>query len=486
MKHLAWALFPVAALCQNLTTQGDPRPLGETGRPVSMAGSPFEIWIAYPNTMVMFPRVGPARPRWYGPAQGLPNEGISNLWFDDASQSLWIGSTTGRSLRWSQGFESASESSRPPSCCQSHSNRNVTVSDLPALMPSQPGWVQSGTDLVSPDGLHQRIRQGLVMDGRELWVATESGIWTGNSSTGRISLLPTGLAESCVRSLVRDSSGRTWMLGCQGSISLVDATDRFESSFIQDDPRSGDLRSPHLLGPAGQDGIWVSVLDGIQRMDSRGVQDRFYGRRAPFGGRALSCLEQADTLWCGMESSIVRKSSADKSFRTEPPPWESAIPVHTLLPSPVGVIAATPRGFWWHGPKGWQRPAFIPGSDQSPISLAAVEPVEPYRIAWTDGRVLHVDTLPGHPGPTAIWIPDSKITDISFDHQGRIHLAMGGGWDIWNPSTAEHRQWKAGLGLTGDVSILSPGLDRILLAGEGGAVSVRIAPYAPLPQRSAR
>lgn len=125
MRSLAWALLPAAAMCQILSSRGDPRPLGETGRPVSLAGSPFEVWIAYPGSMVMFPRIGPPRPRWYGPAQGLPAEGIAGLCFDDATQSLWISSSTGRNLRWSPGMESATESSYPTGGCTSRTGRVV-------------------------------------------------------------------------------------------------------------------------------------------------------------------------------------------------------------------------------------------------------------------------------------------------------------------------------------------------------------------------
>jgi hypothetical protein len=101
-------------------------------------------------------------------------------------------------------------------------------------------------------------------------------------------------------------------------------------------------------------------------------------------------------------------------------------------------------------------------------------------VAWTDGRILKVDTLPGYPGATAIWIPDAPVTDLSFDLSGRLHLALGGAWSIWNPATSEHRDWKSGLGLSGNVDVLSVGTDRVLLAGEGGAVTLRIAPYAPV------
>jgi hypothetical protein len=478
-RALVVPLLAGAALCQNLSNPGDSRPLGETGRPVSIAGSPFEVWIAYPGSMVMFPRIGPPRPRWYGPAQGLPSEGIASLCFDEATQSLWISSSTGRNLRWSQGLESASESSYPAAGCTSRAGRTVAVSELPALMPSQPGWIQSGTDLISPDGLHQRVRRCMVLDGRELWLATDAGIWSGNSATGRITQLPSGLAEACIQSMVRDSSGRSWLLGCEGSLSIADATDRFESTFLPDDPRSGELRLPRLLCPSGPDGIWVSVLEGIQRMDSRGVQDRWFGRRSPFGGRTLSCAEDADTLWCGTQSSVVRKTSSDRSFRADPPPWESASPVFRLLSTPVGLLASTRSGFWWRGPRGWERPPFLPAGVSGDVSFATLEPVEPHRVAWYDGRQVRIDTLPGHGGRPAIWLPDGTPTDLAFDRSGRLHLALSGNWTIWNPATGEHPSWKAGLGLSGDVQFLSPGPDRILLAGPGGSVSVRIAPYAP-------
>lgn len=471
-------LVPVLAAGQILSSQGDPRPLGEVGRPLSIAGSPFEVWVAYPHAMVVFSRVGPPSPRWYGSPQGLPMEGLASLCYDEGTQSLWIGSVSGRNFRWSPGLEIAQEASLPAAGCINRTSRPVAVSDLPPLFPSSPGWLQSAGDLVGPDGLHQRVRFGLILDGRDLWVVTDAGIWTGHSTTGRIEPVPSGLAESCTRSVVRDAEGQIWLLGCLGSISMVDATDRPRSTFLPDDPQFYQLRSTLLLGPSSQGGIWVSVLDGLVRLDARGIQDSWTGRKAPFGGRTLSSLELDDTLWCGTEKSLVRRSPSDKSFRGDAPPWEAASPVRALLNTPTGILAATDRGFWLRGPKGWERPQFLSGQTSAILHVAA-EPVAPFRIAWTDGRVLKVDTLPGHPGPTAIWIPDSPITDLSFDLSGRLHLALGGAWSIWNPATNEHRDWKSGLGLSGTVDVLSVGGDRVLLAGEGGAVSLRIAPYAP-------
>jgi len=472
-------LLPVVAMGQILSSQGDPRPLGEVGRPLSMAGSPFDVWVAYPHAMVVFPRIGPPRPRWYGSAQGLPAEGLASLCYDESTQSLWIGSVSGRSYRWSPGLEIAQESSLPAAGCVSRSSRQVLVSDLPPLYPSSPGWLQSAGDLVGPDGLHQRVMFGLILDGRDLWVVTDAGIWTGHASSGRIEPVPSGLAESCTRSVVRDAEGQAWLLGCQGSISVIDATDRPKANFRPDDPQLYQLRSSRLLGSSSEGGIWVSVLDGLIRLDARGIQDSWTGRKAPFGGRTLSCLDLNDTSWCGTENSLVRKSSSEKSFRVENPPWEVSSPVRALLTTPAGILAATDRGFWLRGAKGWERPQFLSGS-ASAILQVAVEPVEPFRIAWTDGRVLKVDTLPGHHGTPAIWIPNSPVTDLSFDRSGRLHLAIGGSWSIWNPSTNEHREWKSGLGLAGDVEILSVGTDRVLLAGAGGAVSLRIAPYSPI------
>jgi len=478
MSPFRCLLLPLAAMGQVLSSQGDPRPLGEVGRPVSIAGSPFEVWVAYPHSMVVIPRMGPMHPKWYGSEQGLPEEGIASLCFDDGTQSLWIGSVTGRSFRWTPGLESAQETVLPPGGCTNRTSRPVAVSDLPPLFPSSPGWLQSAGDLVGPDGLHQRVRYGLVLDGRDLWIATDRGIWTGSATTGRISPVPTGLAESCIVEVLRDSSGNAWLLGCQGSISVVDASDHPLASFLPEDPQYYQLRSPHLLCPAGADGIWVSVLDGVLRMDPRGLQEAWTGRKAPFGGRTLYCLETGDTLWCGTENSLVRKSPSDRAFRVDAPPRAGPGPVTKLLATPAGLLAATDKGFWWEAPDGWKRPPFLAGQS-SPIQSVAAEPLEPWRIAWSDGRVLRVDTLPGHPGASASWIQDRPIASMAFDQSGRLQLALGGSWSIWNPSTDEHREWRSGLGLSGDIDVLSIWNDRVILAGRQGAVSVRMAPYMP-------
>jgi len=168
MRLLLALLLPVAAIGQILMQSADRKFPGRMERPVSMAGSPFEVWVAYPGALATIPRLGPAQPRWFGTEQGLPSEGIASICFDDATQSLWIRSMAGRSFRWSQGLESAREESPPAAGCSSQIGRPVQTSDLPPLFPSSTGWLQSGSDLVSPEGFRQHNHLGYSAKDRDI------------------------------------------------------------------------------------------------------------------------------------------------------------------------------------------------------------------------------------------------------------------------------------------------------------------------------
>jgi hypothetical protein len=90
-----------------------------------------------------------------------------------------------------------------------------------------------------------------------------------------------------------------------------------------------------------------------------------------------------------------------------------------------------------------------------------------------------VDTVAGHPGRAGKWFLDGAPSSVSFDPSGRIHLALGGSWAVWDIASGEHRDWKSGLGLQGDVTQVLAGPRRALLIGPGGAISLEIDPYAP-------
>lgn len=459
---------------------GDPRPVGVSGNPVGMTGSAFDVWVAYPRSMAWFPRMGRSSPRWYGVSDGLPAEGVARICHDETTQSLWITSVGGRSLRWSQGLESAQESSPPPSGCQSRIAVATSVASLPGLRPSLAGWVQVGSELSPPDGKRQRVLSALVLDGRDLWLATDAGIWTGNAATGRIEPLPLGPVEPCAKGAVVDSAGGFWLSGCRGTVSLVDASGQFRAAFSTDDPRFSDLRDARVVGAAGGgEGAWVSVVDGMVRLDRTGVRERWMSRKAPFGGRVVALARHRDSLWVATEGAIVCKKDGDKSFRADSPPWNAPGGVRRILASPAGVLVATTNGFWWKSVRGWIRPPFVDSIAPQAAWLAAQESRPPWRVAWSDGRGVRVDTLPGFGGKPGRWTTALPIHDLAFDANGMVHLAMDGSWSIWNPLTNEHRDWSAGLGMSGPVRVVAPSSERILLAGEAGASTLKISPYAP-------
>ncbi len=490
-QRIPWCAAPLAAAAflgglpasgQNLS-QLDARPFGEIGRPVGLAGSAFEVWVAYPNALLQFRRLGSDVPRWIGINQGLPLEGIASICYDDPSQSLWIQSLSRRWMRWSPGLGSAHEEASPVGGCSSKLARNLDIATIPNLTPSPPGWLRMGSDLVDPAGNRTRILQAISLDDRELWLATDAGVWSGRTITGRIDPRPAGLAESCARKAARDSANVLWLQGCQGSFTaLVDDAPR--ALFPAGDPRTSDLRDPLLLDASRRRGVWVSVYDGLVRLTTEGLSERFLGRKAPFGGRALSVLERGDTLWCGTQRSLSFRVRS-QPFSTDLPPWEAPGPVTALHAAPQGILAATTDGFWLRTAAGWVRPPELREAQAHTISVSALEPRPPHRLAWWDGRELHLDTLAGFGGQPERWLPGgTTLRSLSFDDASRLHLAFDGSWMVWSPASGERRAWKAGLGLSGDIYDVLPWGERAILAGVGGGSSVRIPSYAPGSNKS--
>lgn len=478
-KTVGWLtlLCNISVVGQDLSLF-DPRPFGETGRPLGLAGSAFEVWVAYPNALLQFRRMGNDAPKWFGIAQGIPLDGIASICYDDPSQSLWIRAVSGKWLRWSASFGSAREENPPVGGCTSKLARDLDLNTLAHLTPSAPGWLRMGSDFIDPQGNRTHIRQAISLDDRDLWITTDGGVWSGRSVTGRVDPRPAGLAETCIGRMALDSSGAIWMQGCEGSFTaLVDQSPR--ATFLPSEPRNYELRSPRLLGPSGTRGVWVSVFDGMVRLTTDGLSERLLGRKAPFGGRALSTLERGDTLWCGTEKSLSYRVRT-KPFVSDLPPWEAPGAVTALLGTPLGVLAATADGFWLRSGEGWKRPAWAPRAISRPLHKAVMERQPPHRVAWWDGREIHIDTLAGFGGQPDRWIPGrSVLRSMAFDDQGRLHLALDGSWVVWNPQSGEQREWKSGLGLSGDIYDCLPMGERVILGGQGGATSVRIPSYAP-------
>jgi hypothetical protein len=461
-----------------IPSQFDPHPFGETGRPVGLAGSAFEVWVAYPSALLQFRRMGDDTPKWFGTNQGLPGEGIASICFDEPSQSLWVRSSTERWFRWSAGLESAREETPPAAGCVSRLGKPLDIASIANLNPAPAGWIRMGSDLVDPRGARIRIQHAMSLDDRELWLATDQGVWTGRSITGRIEPRTTGLAEACATRIAPDSSGVIWLQGCEGSFTaLRDGNPR--ATFLTTDSRNADLRSSRLVGTSSSRGVWVSVADGLVRLSIDGFEDRLLGRKAPFGGRVLSIFESQDTLWVGTQNSLSFRVRS-KTFSVDVPPWETPGPVNALLSTPTGLLAATNDGFWLRVGTTWMRPAWLKRAQTRNIVHAVVESQEPFRVAWWDGREACVDTLPGHGGKPDRWLPErTPLRALEFDREGRLHLALGGSWFIRNLQSGETREWKAGLGLTGDIYDVHVQNDRAILAGVGGGASVRIPSYAP-------
>lgn len=477
MRRLGRALCAAACLAATAGAQVDPADVSLVGvsrRSVGLAATPFRIWAGFADgTLASLPRLGPGEVEWYGPDHGLPSEGLASICWDDPSRTLWLRSRTGRLLRWSEPFSEARESDGDGTC-NTTGSRAMAVQDLPALWPEIPGWRQEGLALRGPGNLEEAVRQALVVDGHELWLATTSGIWTGSASSGRVHPVALGLPEACVRALARDARGGLWSLGCNGSLARRDP-----SGLLETDPLPLPTTRPSLEGfaPRRRGGIWAWSREEVFAWGRPGQAVTRSAR--PFGGNLRACVEQGDTLWCATERAVSRLPPGQNAFEILSPPGALGGGAEALAATPEGLLAGTREGFWILRDTLWIRPDWVSPPPGQPVLDLAMEPDPGRRLAWHDGQELRVDTLPGAKGPPGRWRPGfQRLYGMAWDHHGNLHLATGD-WTLWNPTLDLHVGWHDGLGLPGRILAVLPDDDLSVVGGEGGYARVRDASYLP-------
>ena len=469
-------LAALAALCTVAHAQdqaNDLRPLPDDRNPVAIAASPFHIWIATRTSLSRWSRIGDDAPVWYGPGHDLPGEGIKSACWDVPSSQLRLLGADGISYVWSESTNRATASSATLSC-SSNISRQLSSSDLPNLIPETPGWMYQAGALLEPGGRHATIRLALLVENRDLWLATSNaGIWKGRWPSGRVVSLSSGLGETCIKRATRESDGTVWLLGCGGNIARL-AADGGMQSIDPRSPRWTDLRRAIDLAPAQEGGAWVAVPSGVVRVTPQGIAERFLGRKAPFGGTPVALASLADTVWCLSEHGLA--ASIDGAAFEPIPLGDSATGFRALCIAPTrqGLLAGTPNGFrLWNG-SDWIRPPALAHAKNRIVYKIAVEPRND-RIAWFDGSFLRVDTLRGAHGGIGVWTPPSDdLSDFAWDRDGRLQIAHTS-WTLWKPDDGLGKTWT----LPVNAEIVLPGSPWTFVGGTTGGIEARTSAWAP-------
>lgn len=472
-RRIPSAVVLASSLALAQDAASDLRPLPDDRNPVALAASPFHVWIATASSLSRWSRIGDDPPVWYGPGHDLPSEGIASACWDDRAGRLWLLGADGASYEWNESTARATISSANL-VCESSVYRLVASKDLPNLIPEAPGWMYQAGGLREPGGRSASVRKAMVIENRELWLATTTaGIWRGRWPSGRVHPLSSGLGETCIERAVSESDGTVWILGCGGNMARL-SPDGAMQSIDPRSPRWTDLHHAIDLAPAPGGGVWVAVPDGLARVTAQGVVDRRRGRAAPFGGEPAALASLADTVWClsahgltasvdGAEFEPLSTEDSGKAFR-----------VLCIAPTRRGLLAGTANGFrLWNG-KRWIRPRSLAHAESRPVRRIAVEP-DKDRIAWTDGSVVRVDTLRAGGGAIGAWYPPSgTLTDFAWDRDGRLHLAHTA-WTLWNPADGRTKTWT----LPVDADLVVPGDPWSFLGGATGGIQARTSAWSP-------
>jgi len=327
--------------------------------------------------------------------------------------------------------------------------------------------------LKEPGGREAKIRLAMVVEDRELWLATNTaGIWKGRWPSGRVTPLSTGLGETCIERAAAERDGSIWILGCGGSLARLPPSGEMQSI----DPRSPRWRDLHHaidLAPAPEGGVWIAVPSGLVRATASGIAERLMGRKAPFGGLPVALATLGDTVWSLAEHGLSANADGE-GFEAIPIEDSGAtFRILCIAPSRMGLLAGTPNGFrLWDGTR-WVRPAALAHAESRPVLKAAVEPGKD-RIAWFDGSVVRVDTL-RHGGAIGAWIPPKQtLSDFAWGRDGRLHFAHQA-WTIWNPDDGQSRTWT----LPVRAEIVVPGSEWTFVAGPTGGIQARTSAWSP-------
>ncbi|MCB9495692.1 MAG: hypothetical protein H6686_02285 [Fibrobacteria bacterium] len=453
----------------------DVRPLPDAQSPVAITASPFHVWIATREALSRWSRIGDDAPVWFGQGHGLPTSGIASICWDDPSSALLVQGRDGRTFQWSEATQQTRELPGKQGCSNPLA-RTLAPSRLPPLTPEPDGWMSQAGDLIEPGGRHASIVQAVLLDEKELWLATtNAGVWKGRLPSGRIQPMSSGLGETCIREAVRTDDGALWLLGCTGRLGRLDR----DGSLVGMDPRSPrwrDARDARHLAPSAEgDGVVVGTLGGAVEMSEQGIFDRWMRRKAPPGGPPEILARWKDTLWC-LGSNTLSRSIRGGAFETIPLIDSSGerFRITTITPAAGGLLAGTPDGFRLFAGDQWLRPPSLVQARSRLVRRVAFDPATG-RIAWSDGDRIRVDTLPGGSGPLGSWSPPSgTIRDLAWDTRGRLHLAHGD-WSIWNPRDETTRTWSMPV----SVELVVPGESWTFLGGTTGGLEARNEAWAP-------
>jgi signal transduction histidine kinase/ligand-binding sensor domain-containing protein len=212
------------------------------------------------------------------------------------------------------------------------------------------------------------IRDILQYSSDEFWLATESGIFIINTTTGRLTNLrkkfldPYSLSDNAVYSLCKDSEGGVWAGTFFGGVNYYSRA-YFQKYYPDNSPNSISGNAVREICQDPYNNIWIGTEDaGLNKLDSRtGAITHFMPSGSPTDiayTNIHGLLSVGNELWIGtfehgLDVMDVRTGKVIRHYMAGPHPDElQSNFVLTLIKTSSGRMAlGTSNGAYWYNEK---------------------------------------------------------------------------------------------------------------------------------------
>jgi len=294
-----------------------------------------------------------------------------------------------------------------------------------------------GSGLLSDD-----VRDILVTDDGEAWIATDKGVCSTFDGQGWHPFLDGAEdADNSIIALTRDSEGRIWA-GTSGAIKRLDGNTWLAFSFTQ----SGLQGSLTTMLGASSGGIWVGTDKGFAFFDGTNFQVGL--------GDSISTTSFIEdifgNLWRGTDKGLFMYQDSNTNLFNDK---------NGLLSSNVCALALDDRGRIWAGTdKGismydWRIEAWnqitgttsVPGRTGLPFTditrIVISNGTVLVGTTWGAGLRLAEDQTRWQYFAGKRWVPDNLITSVALGPDRTLWMGthMGIGKVAWVPMTLEEK-----------------------------------------------
>jgi len=220
----------------------------------------------------------------------------------------------------------------------------------------------------NPDGSTIYVRDILPYSADEFWVATESGIYIMNLTTGKVTnirkkfLDPYSLSDNAVYSLCKDSEGGVWAGTYFGGVNYYSKA-IFEKFYPDNNPGSIGGSAVREICQDPYNNIWIGTEDaGLNKLDIRtGYITHFMPSGTPKDiayTNIHGLLSTGNEVWVGtfehgLDVMDVRSGKVIRHYNAGPRPGDlKSNFVLTLIRTSTGKIAlGSSVGAYWYNEK---------------------------------------------------------------------------------------------------------------------------------------